>query len=173
MKRVILLLLFPLLTMADPGAATRYLMNEPASLLDVGILRIEQYIETRRVDLVERYAELTKNSNVFVTTMADYSFDDDKVHIHFFVGANSGDQAQEGCRKLIADLRAEMTTLVVAAFAHSGYTKNQPAENFVDEIVQRTDIYCHVRDLNASKDVLTAIANLADGKVAITEGYKE
>ena len=41
MKNCIALLLFPLLAGAEPGPATNYLINEPATLLDVGMMRLE------------------------------------------------------------------------------------------------------------------------------------
>ena len=43
MKKLIeLLLLVPIVASADPGAVTRYLMNEPVSLFDLGMLRADR-----------------------------------------------------------------------------------------------------------------------------------
>ena len=41
MKKIIAILLIPMIVNAEPGPATQYLTNEPATLLDVGMMRLE------------------------------------------------------------------------------------------------------------------------------------
>jgi len=54
-----LLLLLPAIASADPGPATKYLMNDPASMLDIGILKAEKNLNgsKHRVDYVDQLIE--------------------------------------------------------------------------------------------------------------------
>lgn len=163
-----LFLLLPVVALADPGAATRYLMNEPASMLDIGIVRIAQDIEVRRIYLAEQYADATSSGNVLVTTSADYSFGDDNVLIHFYIGTDSSEKAEDGCRNLIAELGPDLRNLVVVAFAHHGYTTNGYTDELGEQMVRRTNIICLVRNLTTEENVLYATANLSDLVVSVT-----
>jgi len=40
MKKLLALFLFPLIANAEPGPTTQYLMNEPATLFDIGMMRL-------------------------------------------------------------------------------------------------------------------------------------
>lgn len=163
-----LLLLLPMTASADPGAATRYLMNEPASMLDIGIVRIAQDIEVRRIYVAEQYAIATSTANVLVTTSADYSYDDDNVRIHFYIGTDSSRNAENGCRNLVADLGPALKSLVLVAFTHHGYTTSGYTEDLSEQIVRRTEILCWVRNLATEENVLYATSNLSDLQVSVT-----
>lgn len=80
MERLIaLLLLLPVLASAGPGGATRYLINEPASLMDIGIDRGRYAIQDLQSYLEEavqvRAGKSTVNS---INTMMYYHFSDDR-----------------------------------------------------------------------------------------------
>ncbi|MCZ6856124.1 MAG: hypothetical protein O7G86_19580 [Gammaproteobacteria bacterium] len=44
MNKLIVLFLFPVLACAEPNPAIKYLMDEPASLFDVGMFRLQHLI---------------------------------------------------------------------------------------------------------------------------------
>ena len=92
MKRVLLLLLFPLLATADPGAATQYLMNEPASLFDVGIARAQQDLEKTKAAVSSRIARQFGEEIFFIPEIR-YEFDNDLLVFVFNLALSENDKA--------------------------------------------------------------------------------
>ena len=59
-----ILLLFPVLASADPGPATQHLLDEPATLMDVGIIRLAAVIRNNQDLIGGNYEMATGISDV-------------------------------------------------------------------------------------------------------------
>ena len=73
-KLTALPLLLPVLASADPGAATRWLINEPANLLDIGMMRVNQDLDENESGHESDYRAVTKADPVREMMGADYLF---------------------------------------------------------------------------------------------------
>ena len=55
MYKFLLLLIVPFFVYAEPGPVTRQLMEEPASLFDVAMLRLEHSISNWETQIIDNY----------------------------------------------------------------------------------------------------------------------
>lgn len=81
-----LILLLPMIASADPSPATRYLLDEPANLMDLGIIRLSTAIRINRNLISGNYEMATGISDVVLYTSADYNLASDKINIRIFCG---------------------------------------------------------------------------------------
>lgn len=79
MKRAILLLFLPLIALADPGSGTRYLMNEPASLMDLGLLKANLGFEEWRASYRRQVRREFGDSANGALTYATYNYEKDLI----------------------------------------------------------------------------------------------
>lgn len=100
MKKLIALLLLPFAANAEPGPTTQYLMTEPASLFDVGMVRLDILTTEfeKRVGL--SWATNTGSREFFEAEVnSHYDRDDDRIYVSFLVMNSEATPAQmeEGC----------------------------------------------------------------------------
>jgi len=85
MKKIIAILLFPILVNAEPGPVTQYLTNERATLLDVGMIRLETLTTEfeKRVGL--HWTENGEMEFFSAEINSQYGPDDDKIYVSFLI----------------------------------------------------------------------------------------
>ena len=148
MKRVFLLLLFPLLAIADPGPATRWLINEPASLMDIGILRAELWF--RHVDpiIVASYKN-TRDSKFRVESYVRYEYEDDLIVVQLDVFGSIDKKLR--CNDLLIRYGNVAKAHVDRWFAHSGYQSEAQPDELFDAIANRIELRCTALPIEAKK----------------------
>ena len=103
MKKFIAILLLPMLVNAEPGPATQYLINEQATLLDIGMMRLETLTTEfeKRVGLHWTDNEERKFFRAEINAL--YEPDDDKIYVYFSTMNSEPTEAQmaEGCENAI------------------------------------------------------------------------
>ena len=115
MKKLILLTaIFPLLALADPGPATRYLMNQPASLMDIGLIRANRYLDRSRNQLEKKLKE-QGDENAFVLAAAKYDFDNDIIGISFSILLGVFNATESNMPKFLCSSRLTMGRALVAS----------------------------------------------------------
>ena len=95
----ILLFLLPLLANAEPGPVTQYLINEPASLLDIGMVRLDT-LTTEFEKRVGLHWTVDGEMQFFRAEVnSRYEPDDDRIYVSFSIANSEATDAQmkEGC----------------------------------------------------------------------------
>ena len=167
-KLTALLLLLPVLVSADPGPATKYLINEPASLMDVAILSLQISLD--------KMATSMKTKGQHLSLRAHYDFSDDKIILSasvFFRGENAQHEAKEICDAQIYVLGALATSDMEQYFSHAGFVRGDPPADFVKKLQERTELRCFFQiegepveyqgtEVRTQKTILTAHRMLLD-----------
>ncbi len=121
MKRIVLLLLLPMLGHAEPGPATQYLINERASLLDIGMMRLETLTAEfrERVDL--HWTDNGKMKRFRAEISPEYEPDDDKIYVYFSVMDSEPTEAQmaEGCKNAMGQMNVWLMKSLPGLFMHT------------------------------------------------------
>jgi hypothetical protein len=113
--------LLPLAAQADPSSATKDLMHEPASMLDLGLYKLEGNVNEL---IQESLPSLGITAPVHVRAI--YAFGPDQIQVVLAVAQTVPD-AKETCRRLVTTVQSWMHSSPVWTedFMHSGYTEHQ------------------------------------------------
>ena len=164
MKRLtVLLLLLPALASADPGTATQYLMNEPASLMDIGLLKLNMKLEKLKPHLWGPFLGDGDADRTKVSASYDFAADEIRVQITFFSDAES---IEDACKATIGALRVLLYDLV--EFRHSGYVRDGQPDKLFTELEHRFQLICTVKDTVLEFDRLEAKGAWSDTRIYIS-----
>jgi hypothetical protein len=108
-------------SLAAPGPEIKYLIHEPASMLDVGLVRLRAAASNT---VTSRLATIGLKPPVIVETT--YNYEHNQIHV-VLLAAEAVADPKEVCRRLVTTVQAWMNSSPVWAegFAHSGYTTNE------------------------------------------------
>lgn len=122
MKKILILFLFPLLIRAEPGTLTLELMNKPASLFDVAMLRLHRVLDYWEDQITSSYQRHSSSSTHAGSINANYSWEDDKIYVSFSVTDHNGtgEEMQAGCQNVLGYLRVYVGKGVPGLFMHVG-----------------------------------------------------
>ena len=122
MKAITALLLFPMLAYAQPGPMTQYLTRERATLLDIGMMRLETLTTDfkNRVGVSWTEAGSPKFSRPEIYT--SYEPDDDKIYVDFLVMDSEPTERQmaEGCDSAMTQMSIWLGKSLPKLFLHAG-----------------------------------------------------
>lgn len=123
MKRLVLLLLLPCLAHAEVSPITKYLTSERASLLDIGMMRLDRL--TRDFE-ARNGVYWTENGNVKFfrpSISTSYEASEDKIYIYFFTMDSTPTEAQmtEGCEYAFGQMRIWLMKSLPDLFLHAGF----------------------------------------------------
>jgi hypothetical protein len=153
---MVIMFIFPAIASGDPGPMTRFLINEPASMLDFGLLRAQLYLNEVADTLEAGFSAQDSRVSVRFDTLYDYP--NDKILLLGIV--TSAPDTKEACRGLLMspflrgkvevvvdnEPRGQMNTptleIVSQWFMHKGVRSTQEPENFDEEILKRIDVVC-------------------------------
>lgn len=146
MRMPIVILLLSVCSLAAPGATTMHLMNEPASLFDVGMIRLELWGH-RMGDYVKKiYSEHAKTDvhDLIVETRPFYSDDDDKIRILFKIyddHASHGDM-EAGCRAVLRQMVRATHNSMWQLFAHAENEVRLKDSSLMQDLYTRVELSC-------------------------------
>jgi hypothetical protein len=124
MRTLLLLLLFPFLAYAEGASVSKDLMNEPATLLDVGMIRLDILTREfeRRVGVYWTTANGTKEA-FRADINSYYDPKDDKIHVAFFAMDSVATDAQmkEGCEEAMEQVTIWIWKSLPGLFLHEGF----------------------------------------------------
>ena len=146
MKRLILFFLFPALVCAAPGPATQYLMNEPASLFDVGMLRLHHLIGYWEKQMTFNYKLKSQSDPVGGNVNAYYRPEDDKIYVVLSTMDESAteEQMEAGCRYALQHIRIYVRKSLHVLFQHVGHS--DPSKPFAlhSAVGEMFELRCYV-----------------------------
>jgi len=175
MKRTILLLFAPLLALGDPGSATRYLMNDPVSMLDLGIFRAEQYLERSLETRRKTYKILNDPSFTILKSNVFYVFDDDLIVFSAEIKGLEPDAEtlEDECRSIVEDMRIIAKLLPIIWFSHEGFKRSGEPDKLILQIEDRMELRCAGTSTFVGADPLEPIVSvrskLLDEEVFVTK----
>ena len=112
---------------AEPSSSVQYLMNEPASLFDFGMKRLDEFLSGR--------------TDIFVIT--EYNYDQNRILISVRDRSDtvkSKGEAKERCAQMIGEMKTmlgvglDSTSVLGSFFSHEGYTKRSEPKNLGAEL---------------------------------------
>jgi hypothetical protein len=147
MKKVIALLLIPMMASVEPGPATQYLMNEAATLLDVGMMRLEILTTEFENRVGLHWSEDEKMEFFKAEVNARYEAEDDKIYVSFLVMSSKPSEAQmeEGCRNAMMQMNIWLLKSLPGLFLHADYDYDDPpvAEAFYPNLKEMFELRCY------------------------------
>lgn len=116
-------LMFPALASATPGAVVRSLMSEPATLLDIGMVRLE-ILTTEFEKRVGLHWTMEEGEMEFFQAEVNswYEPDDDRIYVSFLVMNSEATSAQmeEGCGNAMRQMGYWLNKSLPEFFSHVG-----------------------------------------------------
>ena len=151
---------------AEPSSSVRYLMKEPASMLDLGLLRLDEQLHRNRGVLAKSEDNLFEPEP---SIRVNYAWADNRIEI--FIKLTMDAHVKNTPQRMAAIrshvefvatyLRGMLTMLPYdVLFRHRGFRSREFPENLDRELVEMTDIHLTVRD-NQQNILSTCKASLA------------
>ncbi len=154
MKQLIaVLLLIPLLGSADPGPATKYLMDEPASLMDIGLLRMRLDLTSTTLLPVTRII-VDENEDEFsgLSLLTEYDYANDMIIVRLFLFGES-DEAEQDCKFAVGILASAVKRGLGDWFSHSDFKRGNPPS--LEDLQSRTSVVCEAEFPDLEQVVVT------------------
>ena len=132
MKKLLALLFFASMVNAEPGPASRFLANESASLLDVGMIRLQMLALDFKNRICLHYSGPNEEAKCFYKEVhTDYYADDDKIVVSIGIANVDGTEKQvmEACEEGLAQMNIWLAKELPGLFLHVGDDGSEmPAE---------------------------------------------
>ena len=166
MKKLLALLLFPLLANAQPGPATQYLMSEPANLFDIGMLRLDALTTAFEQRVGLSWTTRDGQREFFRAEVnANYAPRDDKIYVSFLVMTSDATdkQMEEGCRVATEQMSIWLSKSLPALFMHVGGNGSADANQLSERLQDMFVLRCYVSSKNST----------AEGRFWASKGLKD
>ena len=169
MKKLIFLILFPTLVWAEPGPETHYLMNEPASLFDVGMLRLQHMIGYWEKQMTFNYKLKSQSDALGGNVNAYYRPEDDKIYVDLIIMDKSAteEQMEAGCRYALRHMRIYVSKSLHELFQHVGYLDPSEPSALSSALVEMFELRCYVSGDDSSKGRFWATQTLRSDEMTI------
>lgn len=165
---------YPVSANTEPNTTTRYLMNEPLSMLDFGLYILEKSIERN----------LTKAEYEKIFVFTNYDWNRNRIVIQVLINDsyNTENEGKEVCRSILNEIREQFAinhktgkpriekigSTISSYFSHEGYTNNNEPKEFNLEIANITTIVVDVI-LTENSKVIHAEGELLSSKIMFAD----
>lgn len=143
-RLILLMMLFPAFASSDPGPATRYLMNEPATLMDIGLMKARLHIlpeaSYHKEVLDVHYSDATVYD---VSLFVYYVFEDDEIVFSAAIDAEA-DLPADACERNIFSLDLSVRDSYAEWFSHDGFQRQSLPGEFNDQLASRIVLKCSI-----------------------------
>ena len=155
MKNLVMtLLLLPFVASAKPGPVSRYLIDEPASMMDMGIWRMGQTLAADRLSVGREFEQAAGFELASLVVAARYDFDNDFVVVPITAIAKSESPLkvtygglETGCTETIKYIASRIGhEHLYKFFTHSGYNFGSQPESMGETLAARTKFQCNASD---------------------------
>jgi hypothetical protein len=138
MKKLVVLFLLPLGTgHAEPGALTQYLMQEPATLFDIGMMRLENLTTEFENRVGLHWTGNAGTAEFFKAEInSDYDPTDDRIYVSFLIMNSEAtySQMEEGCGVAFRQMGIWLGKGLTTLFSHVGREDPSKPENLSDKL---------------------------------------
>lgn len=157
MRNLVAAILFlPLPILAAPDSTTLHFMNEPASLFDLGMHRLQAFGHRSSDYMTSLYKDGAKTDQKLTygsgNINASYDPEDDMIYVFFSVADEQAteQQMEKGCREVLRLLRINTSKSIWRMFAHYGQERNNPNEAMVKLLYDKFELRCWVHDYQSN-----------------------
>lgn len=171
MKNLIALLFFPFVAIAEPGPTSQFLMNEPATLLDIGMLRLDSLTSEfdQRVGLYWS-ADGGRSEPFEADINAYYEAEDDRIYVHFFIMDSdaTSSQMEEGCGVAMNQMSIWLRKGLPSLFSHIGNVRPAEAVKHFNALQEMVVLRCYISSAHdTSEGRFWASRSLKDPAITI------
>lgn len=148
MRKLLVLLLLPFLCYAEDSSISKFLKDEPATLLDIGMVRLDNLTREfeRRVGVFWTTPSGTREAfRTDINTV--YHAKDDKIYVSFFaMNSTAGDaQMKEGCEMAMDQITIWILKSLPGLFMHEGFNNTmQSATEPHKSIADLFELSCYI-----------------------------
>lgn len=145
---VVLLLLLPALAIAEPGPAARYLLEEPVTLMDLGLERMNREVDFHSRGIEDLIRAQTADADFEMLASARYDDLEDLFVLSYIL--HSADDPRTYCSMVFSRYSEAETLFAIAVgwFAkHRFVASLEDPDALYNEIARRTEIRCRTLDL--------------------------
>lgn len=146
MKRFLVLMLLPGLAIAEPGLVTRHFKDQPATLFDLGMLRLELWASQSEETIAAQFRDQTASEPRATYVHAEYDAAEDVIRVSTRVvdtHANDAEMAA-GCRAVMRVMRINVSKTLWRVFAHYGDELAPGTEPMVERLYDQVELQCRV-----------------------------
>ena len=149
---VAVVVILPWLALAAPDSTTQHFMNQPASLFDLGMYRLEAFAHHSSEFMASLYKQgaetdqkVTRRSG---NIHARYDPADDMIYVSFSIADEQAteQQMESGCREMLRLLRINTSKSIWRMFAHYGQERDNPDQKMVKLLYDKFELRCWVHD---------------------------
>ena len=171
MWKLAVILLFPALALAEPGPVTRKLMGEPASMFDVGMLRLKMMANWQ-----QRRGHIRSAWNLAVGSKAPgfainpgYIREHDKIYVGISVRDDSltDEQMANGCDKALQQLQIDVSKSVPSIFQHHSNADPTEFNSLRAGLLDVFELRCYVSGNDSSDGRFWATKRLDSDEMAV------
>ena len=143
-KLILLVLMLPMVALADPGAATRHLINDPVSMMDIGILKAQKDLD---IIIQRRNKTFEKRNDLSLTALSgfvSYLYDEDLIVITAELnGAEPvAKTLEDECRYIVELMRTRANVFAEFWFSHQGFNRSDEPKDLANKIKDRIQLRC-------------------------------
>ena len=130
MQKLLVLLLLPLLANAENSSISKVLKDEPATLLDIGMVRLDTLTREFGQRVGVYWTTASGNKEAFRADINSYyDAKSDKIYVSFFaMDSNAADaQMKEGCEMAMEQISIWIWKSLPGLFLHEGFDNTDGA----------------------------------------------
>jgi len=145
MWKIIAMLLMPVLAHAELGPTTQYLINERATLLDIGMMRLETLTSEFENRVGLQWTDKGNAKSFRAEINASYEPADDKIYVYLFVMDSSPthEQMAEGCENAMAQMNIWLLKSLPRLFLHTSYDDPSVPVNLPGALSEMFELRCY------------------------------
>lgn len=166
---VLFLLLAPLHSLGESSAALRYLMNEPATLFDVAMLRLNRVTDYWEEQMVFNFSYAAKTDRTPGNVNAYYDSNADKIYVELTVMDELASEAQmkAGCRYALRHIAIYVGNSINDIFYHVAEKGSADQRELASEFREVFELRCYVSGRSSSEGRFWATRSLDSSEIHI------
>ena len=142
-----LFVLIPLAATADHRPEFQSLIDEPASMLDIAMLRLQDFIIWTKPYMAAEYhgaAETDRQRHIDIN--AEYRVDEGVIHVSASLRdqQSNREQLEAGCRRVLTMLRINIAKGLGRNFSHVDGSFRPTADGQPADLLGMIEVSCHV-----------------------------
>lgn len=169
-KLIALLLLLPLLASAEPGKTTRWLMNERATLFEIGFMRAEGWIQSEEENFGEHYFHVSGVRADSVWTYALYIHDDDNYlfGVGFSDSKSTVELMKSTCEEILQRYFGVMRIKLRHWFTHYIDAPGGLPDDFFNALESRSKMECRVTRKKGAPNLFAVSLDMGTQRISVT-----
>lgn len=146
-KLLTILILVPVAAVGDHRPEFQSLIDEPASMLDIAMLRLEDFVFWTKPYMAGEYHSAAKtDKRRHIDINANYSEDEGVIHVSVSLMdlQSTSEQMEAGCRRVLTMMRINISKGLGHIFSHVDSSFSPSANGQPADLSRMITLSCHV-----------------------------